>query len=197
MNRSLFSGLTFLFLVQFSYGQETYLGIKIGLNNTTLNTDESSETLLESRMSHNLSFVYSYGLSQKTSLTFEPGWIKKGARINNDTLDYSFHYLNTPVLFDFYPLPKLKISLGPEVSCLTNATNRVSDTVTFNLLNTYHNRWEFSGLASISYSPFFFLDLGVRYSRSFTKISLYDPILDRRNLYTEYVQAFLVLKILN
>lgn len=197
MSKLFFSCTVFLLVSYTLSSQDTYLGIKAGYTSSSLNSTTSPNPQLQNRKSLNFALVYNYQFNQTLGFTFEPGFMIKGSKITNDTLDYKFHYLSMPILFDFYPIKKVKVSVGPEIAYLSNATNRVNDTITFSLLNTYNNRWEFSGIASLSYSASFFLDLGVRYSKSFTKVASFDAILNRRELYNEYVQVFVLFKILN
>lgn len=179
--------------------QNSYFGIKGGFNWSSLKSEETAASIdLSIRRAYAVGIV----LSQKfhklpLGVSIEPGYTLKGTKVDVDTLDYKFHYLSLPVLIDIYPIEKLKISFGPEISYLANAKNRVNDSTKVSLLGTYDNRWELSGTVGISYSIAFFADLGLRYNTSFTKISAYDPTLEHRNLFNQYFQVFMVFKVAN
>ena len=121
----------------------------------------------------------------------------KGSRVGTDTTDYKFNFLSMPILFDFYPVKKLKISAGPEIGYLLNAKNIVNDSTKVKINNVYDNRLEVSGTVSASYSISYFANLGVRYNRAFTPLAGNDEALKREDLFSEYFQVFLTLKIAN
>lgn len=178
--------------------QEGYLGIRTGYSNTTLNSSSTSDITIDSRHTWHTSLVYSYIFKNNLmGFSIEPGYLIKGTRIDVDTMDYKFNFISTPLLFDFYPIKKLKVSIGPEVAYLIDAKNTVNDTTKVSLTDTYNNRWEISGTIGASYSLSFFADLGVRYNRSFTPLASSDVALKREDLFSEYFQVFLLLKIAN
>lgn len=176
--------------------QDGYFGIKGGYNASSLNSSEESDIEVNNRHAYNISMVYSH-FNQKLGYSIELGYTLKGADIGHDTLDYKFHYINMPLLIDFYPIKQLKISAGPEISYLLSAKNHSNDTTSQSLLNTYDKRLEVSGLVSASASLTYFMDVGIRYSHSFTKVSKYDALIDRKNLYNSYLQFFILFKIAN
>lgn len=179
--------------------QDFYLGLRGGYNRATLSADASPSLIkLQDRNAWNLAFTYNFKAEKiPVGFSFETGYVQKGAKTNVDSLDYQFHFLAMPILLDIYPIKRLRISVGPEVSYLMAAKNRANDSTKVNLLNTYDNRVEFSGSIGASFSLSFFADLGVRYNQSFTPIAKQDPVLDRRNLFNQYFQIFLLLKIAN
>lgn len=182
----------------FLFAQEGYLAIRSGYSRTQLNGDGISDISLKNRDTWHTALVFSHIFeSKRFGYSIEPGYTIKGTETNRDTISYKFHYLSTPLLLDIYPIKNLRIGIGPEPSFLLDAKNRVNDTLKVDITNTYENVFELSGTVSLSYSISFFADVGVRYNRSFTKIANSDAILNRRNLYNEYVQVFLLLKIAN
>lgn len=189
--------LAFLGLLAFSafssFSQESYVGLKGGYNRSSLKSENTSDLTLQNKHAYTIALVIcSVSEQLPLGMSIEPGYTLKGARTEEDSVNYRFHYLNMPLLLDIYPVKRLKLSAGPEISYLAGAKN---DTVS--VLNTYDKRWEISGTVGISYSLSFFADIGLRYNMAFTKVAEYDPLLDRRNLFNQYVQVNLVLKIAN
>ena len=180
------------------FAQEGYLAIRTGYSNTALNSSSTSDISLSRRHTWHASLVYAHIFeNEKFGFSIEPGFLIKGTRIDVDTMDYKFNFISTPILFDYYPIKNVKVSIGPEIAFLTSANNTVNDTTKLSLTDTYDNRLEVSGTIGASYSLSFFADLGVRYSRSFTPLATSDPALKREDLFSEYFQVFLVLKIAN
>lgn len=179
-------------------GQGFYLGMKWGFGVSSLESESASVIDLSSRLSPNIAFVLSsqFGKSQ-FGFSFEPGYILKGTKIDDDALDYRFNYLSMPLLLDFHPSKRLKVSAGPEFSYLLTSKNRLNDSTKVKFQNIYNKNWDVSGAIGVSYSLDYFVDIGVRYNRSFTKEKRLDPVLDTRNLYHQYFQIFLLWKIAN
>lgn len=178
--------------------QEGYLGLKTAYNISRLNSDNESVPGIDDRHTIGIGLVYAYQFRNATfGVSWEPGYLLKGARIDNDTLDYRLNYITSPVLLDIYPVKRVKISVGPEIAYLASARSRTNDTTKVSILNTFNNRWELSGTVGISYSPDFFIDFGVRYNRAFTDAADMDAVLNRRKLYNEYFQFYMLLKIAN
>lgn len=190
--------LVLFFIVHSFHGftQDGYFGIKGGFNISSLNSSNESAIDISSRNAYNVSMVFSQ-FYNRIGGSLELGYTLKGADIGHDTLDYKLHYFSVPVLLDFYPIKQIKISAGPEISYLVSARNHSNDSTSQNLLNTYDNRFEVAGLVGASISLTYFMDFGVRYSQSFTKVSKYDALLDRKNLYNSYLQFYILLKIAN
>ncbi|UXX79029.1 PorT family protein [Reichenbachiella carrageenanivorans] len=198
--KSLFFVLFSLIFSFSSFSQDSYFGIKGGYNNSTLHSSNDASLGIQSRSTYGLGVVFCSAPDEGKlgiGYSLELGYMRKGAKIDHDTLDYKFHYINMPLLIDFYPIKQIKLSIGPEFSFLAGANNHSNDSTKTSILNTYNKKMEVSGIASISGSVTFFMDLGMRYSYSFTKISKYDGILDRQDLYNSYVQVFILLKIAN
>ncbi|WP_421891836.1 porin family protein [Marinoscillum sp.] len=178
--------------------QESYFGWKVGYNMTTLKGENSGSLSLSPRNTFGSSFVLSTQLkSLPIGFSMEPGYILKGTQIDHDTLDYKFHYLNMPLLLDVYPVKRLKLSFGVEIARLLSAKNHANDSTRQNLLSTYDKQWEVSATAGASLSVSYFMDLGMRYSTALTQVSNQDAIIDRKNLFNQYIQLFLLFKIAN
>ena len=196
--KHLFTSILLVLACQYSLGQDYYFGLRAGYSQSQLEGDGAPALALQDRQGFTFAFVHNVRFNRsKFGFTIETGYVLKGARINSATNDYRFHYLNAPVLLDFYPTEKLKLSVGPEVAFLADARNRTSDSTSVGINDVFNERWEVSGTASVSYALDFFADIGVRYSRGFTKTQNLDAILNRRNQYNSYFQVFIMLKLAN
>jgi len=186
-----------LFVTTICPAQDFYFGLKGAYNLSTL-SDQDDSPLLDSRNTFGVSAVFDFKPAQSDfGISFEPGYIRKGAVIDSDTLDYVFHFIGGPILFNYSPIPNFKVSVGPELAYLTEARNIPNDSTKISILDDYDNRWEISGTLGASYSLSFFADVGVRYSLAFTDLASSDALIDSRNLYTQYFQVFLLLKVAN
>ncbi|PIB34522.1 hypothetical protein BFP72_03400 [Reichenbachiella sp. 5M10] len=191
--------LLFLPLLLIGFGslaQNSYFAIKGGYNLSSLHSSDDPSPSLSTRPAFSISGVFAEQFDY-IGFSTELGYTRKGTKVNQDTLDYKFNYATGALLLDIYPLDWLKISVGPEFGYLLGATNYATDSTSQNLLNTYDQRFEVSGTIGASVSVLYFLDLGVRYNRSFTTVSQYDAILNRKDLYNSYLQFFVLLKIAN
>ena len=178
---------------------QTYsLGLRTGYNQSTLKSDDESALGLRDRQSFSIGLVHSIRPHQSDfGVTIETGYLLKGVRIDSELLDYRFHYINAPILLDYYPTKRLKISAGPEIAYLADARNRLNDSTSVTLKDTYDQRWDVSGTVGVSYQLDFFVEVGARYNTSFTKFSNVDAVLNRRDQYSQYFQLFFSFKIAN
>ncbi|VXD17419.1 porin family protein [Marinoscillum sp. 108] len=197
--RSRLVGFIFVLLLSFHMlAQESYFGWKVGYNKTALKGENSGNVSLSPRNTFSSAFVLSTQMrSLPIGFSLEPGYILKGTQIDHDTLDYKFHYLNMPVLLDVYPVKRLKLSLGVEIARLLSAKNLANDSTRQNIISTYDKRWEVSAAIGASLSVSYFMDLGIRYNTALSQISNQDAIIDRKNLFNQYTQLFILFKIAN
>lgn len=188
-----------ILLVHLSTNAQNYsFGLRLGYSQSDLKSDDVSAFDLEDRQAFSIALVHSFRSYQSNlGFTIETGYLLKGIRIENESLDYRLHYINIPLLVDYYPTKKLKISAGPEIGFLADARNRLTDSTSVTIDNIYDQRWDVSGTIGVSYALDFFVEVGARYNRSFTKFSNLDAVLNRRDQYSEYFQLFLSFKIAN
>ncbi|MCE7990892.1 MAG: PorT family protein [Roseivirga sp.] len=189
----------FVLFFQFTTNAQNYhLDLRMGYSQSTLSSDQSSAIPIKDRQSFGIGLVHTIKPYQsKFGFSIETGYVLKGIRIENESLDYRLHYINAPILFDYYPTEKLKLSIGPELGFLADARNRLTDSTSVGIDDVYDKRWDISGTLSVSYALDFFMDFGVRYNRSFTKFGNLDAVLNRRDQHSEYFQVFLAFKIAN
>ncbi|GAB5525277.1 MAG: hypothetical protein Roseis2KO_31490 [Roseivirga sp.] len=190
--------LCLLFFSFQSNAQNYHLDLRLSYSQAGLNGDDPAAISINDRQSFGIGLVHTIRTYQsKFGFSIETGYILKGTRIENESLDYRLHYINAPILLDYYPTQKLKLSIGPELGFLTDARNRINDSTSVSIDDVYDNRWDISGTVSISYALDFFLDVGARYNRSFTRFDKMDAVLNRKDQYTDYFQIFLSFKIAN
>lgn len=193
--------ITALFVLFFNFtsnAQNYHLGLRLGYTQSSLNASSPSAISLKDRQSFGIGLVHTIRPYQsKFGVSIETGYVLKGTRIDNESLDYRLHYINAPILLDFYPTEKLKLSIGPELGFLADARNRLTDSTSVTLEDIYEERWDVSGTLSVSYALDFFLDIGARYNRSFSKFGTPDNNLNRIDQHSEYFQIFLAFKIAN
>lgn len=181
-----------------SNAQNYHLGLRTGYSQSSLQSDDQSAISIKDRQSFSIGLVHSIRPYQsKFGMSIETGYVLKGIRIENESLDYRLHYINMPILFDYFPTEKLKLSIGPEIGFLADARNRLTDSTSVSIDDIYEERWDISGTLSVSYALDFFVEIGARYNRSFTKFGNLDAVLNRRDQYSEYFQVFLAFKIAN
>ena len=194
-----FFSLTLVFLTTgyITFSQEVYLGLKGGYSISNISSDGGNDISLKRLHGPQFGFVVSGKRTNfPVGLSIEPGYILKGTKTNLDSVNYRFHFINSPILIDYYPIEKLKFSIGPEVSYLAKAKNILNDSTSTKLID-YDKKWEFSGALGVSYSVSFFMDLGFRFNTAFTQSSDFDAVLNRRKIRNRYMQFFVLLKIAN
>ena len=126
----------------------------------------------------------------------EPGFIRKGGKRTDISIDESFFtptapyhldYIQIPLLADFYITEKLYMSVGPEFGYLIDAKAVYSNGDNVSLPG--YKRLELSGLIGLNYRVLEKLDIGVRFSRGLTDTNKYDKE------YNEYLQILFRFKI--
>jgi hypothetical protein len=188
----------FLLIHLAANAQDYHLGLRLGYNQSDLLSDDESAISLKDRQSFSFGFIHSFRPYQSDfGISVETGYVLKGVRIESESLDYRLHYINAPILFDYYPTEKLKLSAGPEIAYLADARNRLTDSTSVSIDDVYDKQWDISGTVSVSYAIDFFMDIGARYNRSFTRFDQMDAVLNRNDQYSSYFQVFLAFKIAN
>ena len=145
----------------------------------------------------NVALTYNYKFSQKYGMNVETGYSDRGVSINADNLNYNLNYLDLPLLLDYYPISRVRLSAGPEISYLISAMNKSNDGSKTNISGNFDNRWAVNGAIGANYSVSFFMDLGLRYQLPITTISKTDPTLNINNVKSRYFQLYLLFKIAN
>lgn len=193
--------LTLLFVYAISSnseGQEVFMGLRAGYGVSNVSATNEGGIDIESRYSPSLALLYNVRFYHSNwGISFEPGYTLKGVQIDDNTLDYRFNYWNLPVLMEYYLSDKIRVSAGPEISFLSSSINKINDSTSVSLRDTYDKKWEFGAAAGLAYSVTFYADIGFRYNASFSRISEFDPRVNRRDIHNQYFQIFFLLKILN
>ncbi len=194
----LFTAVCLIISLSFVSGQNYHLGLRFGYSQSTLEADTDPLISLNDRQAFTFAFTHNVTFDRSPlGFSIETGYVLKGVRINDAGNDYRLHYLNFPLLLDIYPTDGLRLSVGPEISFLADARSRTTDSTSVTLKNTFDKRWELSGTIGASYALDFYIDIGARYSRGFTKYPNLDAVLNRREQYNSYFQVYLVIKLAN
>jgi hypothetical protein len=199
----LLTGLLLIILsIQTTYGQKMKYGVVAGLDlanwfNTNL-SDEYNGSIFEGPLiSFNFNGYLGYRWSDRWGNSIEPGYIRKG---ENRESRITLHYVQLPVLTDFYVSNKFFVSIGPELSYLLSAkTNQVG----LNKVTDYFDtRFEFSGVVGVNYNIHKNLDTGIKFNHGIScidKIVLTNDtngeITGESRLYNRYIQCFVRFKI--
>lgn len=187
------------------FGVKSGLGIA-NIHITNLPNSETNSDLYSPAMSYTFNGTLSYKSKGRWGFSFEPGLIKKGWISNKKDSNENkigLHYLQLPVLSDFYLSDNLYFSIGPEINYLLNAKYK-SNYGTEEISNIMR-KLELSALINGTYKILDNLDIGIRYSRGLTLTSdkffwVPDELSENPNklkVYNQYLQFFIKVKIKN
>ena len=202
IRNSLLTGFLIIMSIQTIYGQKLKYGVVAGIDlanwiNTNLSDEYNSSIFEDPLISFNFNGYLGYRWSDRWGNSIEPGYIRKG---ENRESRIALHYVQLPVLTDFYMSNRFFVSIGPELSYLLSAKtnqeglNKVTD--------IFDNRFEFSGVVGINYNINKNLDTGIRFNHGIScidKIVLTNDtngeITGESRLYNRYIQCFVRFKI--
>lgn len=155
-----------------SQAQNLFFGLKYGLNVSKIKTGATAEPTLTTKdyVGYNMAMWFSQKLKDDLRLNIEPGYITKGTSFEGEQFSYRFAYVDLPIMVEYFPVPKLSISAGPNFSYLLNAYKIEAGSKT-DLMPYYNEAFEISAIGAIHYELTFFLDIGVRYNYGLTPIS--------------------------
>lgn len=164
--------LSSLFVSTTGFAQErarSGFGIRAGINAANLVTNGDTD----------FSFNYGpmggiyYRLGLFPNLTIQPELLysQQGAEfdvpaIPNARVNDRLHYLNLPVLFQFWLSDGLNIHIGPYGGVLLDVYSEGRNNVSAD-----YRRWDYGGAAGIEYEFPFGLNFGGRYNLGFTDIA--------------------------
>lgn len=177
--------------------QEFYLGLKTGSGWSGFTYEGQAAHEIDTEQKLNIALTYNLKFSEKYGLNIETGYSDRGVQIDNNELDYRLNYLDMPILLDYYPVPRVRLNAGPEITYLISAINQQNDSTKVNIMDRFENRWAINGAIGANYSINFFLDAGIRYQIPITTISQSDATLNTRNTKSRYLQLYLLFKIAN
>ena len=187
-----------MLLTHVTHAQAYHLALRLGYAQSHMRSSSEVEASLQSRNTFQVALVHTHKpYASKIGFSVETGYLLKGARVDNESLDYHLHFLSIPVLFDMYPTKGLKLGIGPEVNFLLDGRNRANDGSSFTLQNTYTNRWELAGVINASYAINFYADVGIRYGHGLKTLANRDVHLGRNRIRTSSLQFYLYIKVAN
>ncbi len=146
---------------------------------------------------YNFNVYLNYKLSEQLSLSFEPGYVVKGAEIDcfhpNDSLSLftdsriGLKYIQLPIMLEFYLADQLFLSAGPEIAFLLNADDYFFE----------YNEIDLGFIFGLNYNFDDTVNLGLRYGHSLTELASYQVTDNRGNprgeaqQYNQYFQMIL------
>jgi hypothetical protein len=149
--------------------------------------------------SFNVNGYFEYKISKTWGIEAEPGFIRKGGIVRfgvnhyMSVIDMKLNYLQLPVLANFYCANRFFVSIGPEIAYMISREENLPDPASgFKYFK--ENALEISGMIGLNYSLSKKIDLGLRYNRGFTNISIlewtdgYGPEIGASNVYNQYFQ---------
>ena len=161
-----------------------------------------------------------YKFSGVWGIAAEPGFIRKGGVVDGenhhlDRFDLKLNYVQLPILVNIYLNDKFFISFGPEFAYLMNQNLKLPslpDSYTplekeyYKIFTPFKdNAFEVSAMIGVNYSITKKIDLGLRYSRSFTPFSettfinhrypIGAGIIGHSNVYNQYFQFIISYRI--
>jgi hypothetical protein len=201
--RNILFTMLFLFVLssQTTYGQKLKYGAVAGIDLAnwliTNVPDEYNSSIFEGPLiSFNINGYVGYRWSERWGNSIEPGYIRKG---ENRGPKFALHYIQLPVLTDFYLGNRFFLSIGPELSYMLSA--KTNQEGLNNVTDVYDNRFELSGVVGASYVINKNFDIGLRFNHGITcidKITLTNDsgeITGESKLYNRYIQGFIRFKI--
>lgn len=103
--------------------QEVKFGVKAGANSATLTGDTNDNT--RSKIGFDLGFFSEILISEKLAIQPELLYSAQGYKVNkNATL---LHYINVPVMINFFIAKYFSLEAGPQVGFLTSAKTKFDD----------------------------------------------------------------------
>lgn len=185
-----------------SLSQNISLGFQGGIGKANIHVTRNTIFLSEKQiydpiLSYSLNGYIGYRSKSFWGLSLEPGFIKKGGNIVQETSydqpdqKRELNYIQLPVLFDMYITKHLFLSVGAEFGYLIKAQTEYSN-LSVNAYDLY-NKYEVSGVAGIWYNLFDHFDFGLRFDRGLlnpTRVAWIDDYGNFTGQTTEYNQYF-------
>ena len=187
--KSLFQLITVFLISVFAStlnAQKLEFGLQSGLNLSNTHVFNKDDFTDQTRIFYPLVLLnghayIGYKSESFWGFSFEPGFIQKGG-LRKDVwittentmyqpqdVKYISNFIQLPVLTDVFFTDRFFISFGPEFSIFLNSKAK-GEFLTFNS-SAENDKFEVSGILSVNYSPFKFMDLGLRYNHGITSPS--------------------------
>lgn len=156
-----------LVLVSVQLQAQVVLGLKGGLNVTTLGTSNTYKP----RLSYHLGGFYSQHIEDQYGWQIGFQYSLQGARVNNGVSGsrLSYHYLSVPVLMKFYFSGPIYAEVGPQVAYLLKA--QYKETGFKEDKTNSVKRWDFLGMIGFGHETDAGGNMGLRLGIGFTNTS--------------------------
>jgi len=216
--KSLFQLITVFLISIFAStlnAQKLEFGLQSGLNLSNTHIFNKEDFTDQNRIYYPLILIngnayIGYKSNSFWGFSFEPGFIQKGGlrkdvRISMGNtiyqpqeVKYISNFIQLPILIDVFFTKRFFISFGPEFSIFLNSKAK-GEFLTFDT-SADHDKFEASGILSVNYSLFKFMDVGLRYNHNITSPSYLIWVDDlgnyvgRSKQYNQYIQFILRFK---
>jgi hypothetical protein len=210
--------VTFLILTSSSViqAQKFKVGLQTGLDISNIHVANKSDFTDEKRVYSplalfNVDAYLGFKSNSFWGLSIEPGFIRRGGQRRDIVLQtgdilyahqdvrYISNFIQLPLLVDFYITDNLFVSIGPEFDLFLSSKEESQD-LSFDTSDA-HDKLDFSGGASISYSISKNFDIRLLYNHSITSSSFVDwtdesgSLVGSSKQYYQYFQLALRFKI--
>jgi hypothetical protein len=199
VRNTLIPGLLLLMMsIHTTHAQKLKYGAVAGMDltnwiSTNLPAEYNSSIFKEPLISYNVNFYMGYRWSDHLGNSIEPGYIRKGINRGHKIM---LHYVQLPLLTDFYVVDRFFVSIGPELGYLLNA--KTNQEGLYNVTDIFDNRIELSGVVGVNYNINKNFDVGLRFNHGITcidKITLTSDtngeITGESKIYNRYIQGFI------
>lgn len=122
MNKRVFTVFVVLGIIMTTKAQEITLGIKAGVNFSTLSGDSQG---LDSRTSFHIGTIVEFMISDIFAVQPELLYSAQGAKADGDTL--KMDYLILPIIGKYYVIEGLSLEIGPRIGYLLSAKTEIDD----------------------------------------------------------------------
>jgi hypothetical protein len=154
------------------YSLDFSFGLKSGLDFSTFKETQKTSSDINTNLVQNYKYIPGFQLgcfgniqlNKSIAFSVEPGFILKGGKTES-SIKYRLGYIDLPVLFNYSPIHKLNIEIGPEVGY--NIYSKVEINNSPSIDNPIDEKFDLAGIIGVNYDVFEKINFGIRYSNSF------------------------------
>ncbi len=161
-----------VFTVNLAQAQRTHLGLKAGLNTSTLNV--KNQDLYDYKLGWHAGGLAHIHITQKIALQPELIYTNQGGELRNSEVKHHVNYIAVPVLGQYMFANGFRLQAGPQVGFLVAAKRQDQDNNRFNIKENYE-AVDFSIAAGLSYVSGSGFGADVRYLFGLTNINDVPP----------------------
>lgn len=158
-----------IFVLIPGYSQISTFGIGAGANYTSLVLNNVPGSDSDYKTGVQLNAIFKSRLNNNLWIRLEPGYALRGTKLSysiNPNTRINLSYLILPVIFEFSPLEKFSVLLGPEGSYRLAARTKDGGGSS-NVNSVYNSKIDLGVIAGVSYSVIHNLAFELKYNRGF------------------------------